>query len=261
MALLTLPHRLTEGLTLAEVDQALHAYRLTKADYAYRGIDWNGLTSQVVPPKVEPARVRFRDPKTGVWLTGVSEPKIDPNMFRMDLTLKAYEPCARKAHWRRPGGCGCAKRLVAQREGPANLLTNVFAMLSQVGVFGQTTTVTDTGGTGRSVTATVLGGGMASKNGHAGTGVTSATVADINMQTSTENVAATVNAVSGAGATGTYTITYTVTAGAPRAYTEVGVVCTTTTNSWAFLVCHDSFSALNVSSGGTLATTYSITNT
>ena len=52
MALLTLPHRLTEGLSLAEVDQALHAYRLIKADYAYRGIDWNGLSSQGVPAKV-----------------------------------------------------------------------------------------------------------------------------------------------------------------------------------------------------------------
>jgi hypothetical protein len=260
MAPSLLSDALTEGLTVHEVTQALRAYRLTKADYAYRGIDWNGLTSQVAPPKVEPARVRFRDAQTGQWLFGISEPKIDPGIMRIDLELRAYEPCATKAHWRRRGGCPCAKRLVGMREGPANLLTNVFAMLTQVGVFGQTTTVTDTGGTGRSVTAVVLGGGMASKNGHAGTGVTAAAVQDTNMQTTTENVAATVGAVSGTGASATYTITYTVTAGAPRAYTEVGVIVTTTTNSWAFLVAHDSFSALNVSLGGTLATTYTITN-
>jgi hypothetical protein len=249
------------------------------------GIDRQGLTSVLTPPLIAPARVRFKDTRTGQWIEGISEPKIDPNHFRMTLDIKAYSPCPyegkdrlhrlmRTFHHR--GGtlmgwptvtdgahcpvCGTARTLVGERHGPANLLVNNYAKLTQVGLFGQTTTVTDTTSNARSVTAAVLGGGITTKAIHAGTGATAATVADIAMQTSTESAAATVNAVAGSGSSGTFTVTATITATADRAYVEVGIVITTTTNAWAFLLSHDSFAVLNVSSSGTLSTTYTLTN-
>src|SRR5580765_5128828 len=56
-------------------------------------VDRQGLTSLLTPPRIAPARVRFRDAQTGAWLHGVSEPKIDINSFRMELALQAYTPC------------------------------------------------------------------------------------------------------------------------------------------------------------------------
>jgi hypothetical protein len=248
----------------AEVDAAVLAalvreYLTRKADYAYRGIDYNGLTTLVASPVVSPAHVRFQDPTTGQWITGISEPKIDPNYFRMDLNVKAYAPCHNRRH-HRPEGCDCPKTLTGIREGPCNLAVNNFAKLVQAAIMGQTTSITDTTSNSRSVTKTV-DGGVNTRTGHAGTGATAATVADIAMQTSTENVTAvTINAVTGSGSSGTFTVTYTIVAGAARAYTEVGLVMTTTTTSWLFLITRDTFSVLNVSSGGSLAVTYTFTN-
>jgi hypothetical protein len=232
---------------------------------------------------IAPARVRFRDPVTGAWLLGVSEPKIDPNHCRLRLTIRAYDPCpfewsdqrhALARFWRRAQQlnparpahlcdvCGTLRVLIAEREGPANLLTNVYAKLVQAGLLGTAQTITDTGSTGRAVTNALNGGIVAASTLLcAGTGATAATVADVNMQTQTESVAnPTVNAVSGSGSTGTYTITGTITATADRAYVESGIKVQTTTNSWVFLLAHDSFAALNVSSTGTLSLTYSISN-
>jgi len=255
-----LPTLLADQLDPEEFAALTRRYLLEKQGYARRGVDYGPLTSQGALPVVAPARVRFKDTRTGRWIEGMSEPKIDLNAFRMDLDIRAYAPCRTRDHWPIPGGCPCQKTLVGRRQGPANLLVNNFAKMVQVGLFGQATTINDTANTPRSMTITVLGGGITSKVGWAGTGVTAATVADVALQTPTESAACTVNAVSGAGATGTYTVTYTVTAGSARAYTEVGLIVTTTTNSWPFLLTHDSFSALNVSSSGTLAVTYSITN-
>jgi len=255
-----LPTLLAEQLDAHEFAALTRHYLLRKQGYARRGVDYGGLTSVLAPPVVAPARVRFKDVRTGQWIEGVSEPKIDCNAFRMDLNVRAYEPCHNRDHWGIPGGCACDKTLIGMREGPANLLVNNFAKLVQVGLFGQATTINDTANTPRSMTITVLGGGITSKVGWAGTGATAATVADVAMQTPTESAALTVNAVSGAGATGTYTVTYTVTAGSARSYVEVGMIVTTTTNAWPFLISHDSFSALSVSTSGTLAVTYSITN-
>lgn len=238
--------------------------------------------------QIAPARVGFRDPQTGAWLYGVSEPKIDPNHMRLSLTLKAYAPC--KYEWTSPAHalargvrlvaeqragtqiqpmrpahlcdvCGTPRVLVGERSGPCNLLTNVYAKMNQAGLFGTTTSITDTGGTSRSVTNTLNGGIVAASTLLcAGTGVTAATVADINMQSQTETVAnPTINAVTGSGSTGTYTIVGTITATADRSFTESGIKVTTQTNSWQFLLAHDSFSSLSVSNTGTLALTYSIT--
>jgi hypothetical protein len=232
---------------------------------------------------IAPARVRFRDPVTGAWLLGVSEPKIDPNHCRLRLTIRAYDPCPfewrdqrhalarfwRRAHQLNPARpahlcdvCGTLRVLTAERDGPANLLTNVYAKLVQAGLLGTTTSVTDTGSSARSVTKT-LDGGMVSASTAlcAGTGATAATVADVNLQTQTELVSnPVINAVSGSGSTGTYTITGTITATADRAYVESGIKVQTTTNSWVFLLAHDSYAALSVSNTGTLSLTYSISN-
>jgi hypothetical protein len=256
---LLLPRTLAEQVSPTDLAALVREYLTRKADYARQGVSYGGLTTVVGPPVVSPAHVRFRDPTTGDWLTGVSEPKIDPNHLRIDLRVAAYAPCAQRRH-HRPAGCACAKALIGLREGPANLAVNNLAKFIQAAIMGQTTSITDTTSNSRSITATV-DGGVNQRQGHAGTGVTAATVADIAMQTSTENVTAvTINAVSGAGATGTFTVTFTIVAGAARSYTEVGLVVRTTTNSWLFLLTHDSFAALSVSSGGSLAVTYTFTN-
>jgi hypothetical protein len=253
-----LPTLLADQLDAHEFAALTRDYLLRKQGYAKRGVDYGGLTSVLAPPVVAPARVRFKDVRTGEWIEGGSEPKIDCNATRIDLLLQAYDPCPRKAHWGKV--CRCKKTLVGMREGPANLLTNVYANLVRVGILGTNTTVTDATGAGRALTKT-MDGGVASLLGCAGTGVTAATVADTNMQTQTETQASvTVNTVSGAGATGTYTVVFTITATAPRSYTECGIKAITTTTAWNFLVAHDSFSALSVSTSGTLAVTYSITN-
>lgn len=255
---LLLPTALVQAVEPAELTALIRRHLTEKADYARRGVDYAGLTTEIAPPLVAPARVRFRDVKTGKWIEGISEPKIDPNMLRLDLTVRAYEPCARKGHWGRQ--CGCKKRLTGMRSGPTNLLTNVFGKFTQAAIFGSTQTITDTGGTGRSVTKTV-DGGTNSITGWAGTGATAATVADTNSQTSTETTTSvTVNAISGTGSSGSYTITFTVTATADRAYTECGLKTTTTTTPWTFLQARDTFSTLNVSNSGTLAVTYTLTN-
>ena len=221
-------------------------------------VDRGELTSSS-PPLEAPVYVRFRNLATGEWIEGLSEPKIDPNHFRIHLDIRAYAPCRFPQH--RGRVCGCKKRLEGIRSGPANLCTNVFANLVRCGLLGTTTTVTDTGSTGRSVTKTLDGGGGNVLTGCAGTGGTTATVADVNMQTQTETqTSVTVNTVSGSGATGTFTVTFTITATADRAYQEVGIKTTTTTTAWVFLLTHDTFSTLNVSNTGTLAVTYTFTN-
>jgi|ERR1043166_744112 hypothetical protein len=253
-----LPADLAAQLRPEEFVHLVRQYMTRKAAMAYRGVDYAGLTTEMVAPVVAPARVGFRDVTTGQWIEGLSEPKIDPNHWRIDLNVHAYDPCRHKRHWGRE--CGCKKKLVGMREGPANLCTNVFANLVRVGLMGTNTTVTDATGTGRALTKT-LDGGVNSMLGCAGTGGTAATVADTNMQTQTETQSSvTVNTVSGSGASGTFTVTFTITATADRAYTEVGLKAITTTTSWNFLLTHDSFSVLNVSNSGTLATTYTFTN-
>jgi hypothetical protein len=236
------------------------AEREVRRQHAYgrRGIDYDGLTSAHVPI-VMPALLGFRTPQ-GEWIVGQTEPKIDPNHFRVELCVQAYAPCRYVAH--RGTICGCRKRLTGIRSGPANLLTNGFAGLVRAGILGTTTSVTDTTPTARSITNAINGGINAAVTAIvAGTGATAATVADTNLQTQTETVVAGApSAISGSGATGTMTIAGTVTAGADRAYTECGIKVTSTTNSWVFLIARDTFSTLNVSSTGTLAITYSITN-
>lgn len=254
-----IPSALAGQVSEAELAGLLRQHIVTKADYARRGVSYDGLTSVTLPPLIEPARVRFKDTKTGQWLEGVSEPKIDPNHMRIDLTVKAYAPCRNPKH-HRPEGCGCKKRLTGVRTGPANLATAVMAKFIQAAIMGQTTSINDTGSTSRSITKTV-DGGINTRTGHAGTGATAATIADVAMQTTTENTTTvTINATTGSGSSGSFTVTYTITATANRNYTEVGLVMTTTTTTWSFLICRDTFAALSVSNAGTLAVTYTFTH-
>lgn len=218
-------------------------------------IDRQPLTNK--KPLVESVVVRFRDKKTGEWIEGISEPKIDPNHFRIWLSVKSYEPC-RFAH-HRGRECGCKKKLTGVREGPANLLTNGFAALVQANILNNAPTnqIKDTGGTLRSITANTATSAL---TGAAGTTGTTAAVTDFALGTETETQATvTVNANPNTGTTsGTFTVTFTITAGADRAYAEVGLKITKAT--FVFLVCHDTFSVLNVSNTGTLAVTYTFTN-
>lgn len=217
-------------------------------------IDRQPLTNK--NPLVESVVVRFRDKKTGKWIEGVSEPKIDPNHFRIWLSIKAYEPCRFVHH--RGRECGCKKKLTGVREGPANLLTNGFAALVQANILNNAPSnqIKDTGGTLRSITANTA---TSSLTGQAGTTGTAAAVTDNVLGAVTETATPTVNANPNTGTTsGTFTVTFTITAGADRAYAEVGLIVTKAT--FIFLLCHDTFTALNVSNTGTLAVTYTFTN-
>ena len=174
------------------------------------------------------------------------------------LRIVAYAPCRHVAHHGKI--CGCKKKIIGVRELPVNLCTNVYANIVRCSLLNTNTTVTDTGGTGRALTKTFDGGGN-TLTMCAGTGATGATVADTNMQTQTETqTSVTVNTVTGSGSSGTFTVTATITATADRAYTEVGLKTTTTTTAWVFLLTRDTFSVLNVSNSGTLAVTYTFTN-
>lgn len=147
-----------------------------------------------------------------------------------------------------------AGNIIGRRKKLHDLATKQFAQLIQLNILNTNETITDTGGTGRSETAnaaatvpTIL----------AGTGSTAATVTDNALGTQTETVAATINAYSGSGASGNFTVTGTITATADRAYAEVGL--RVTVNTHTYLICRDTFPTLNVSNTGTLAVTYTLT--
>jgi len=191
----------------------------------------------------EPVRVRFKN-KKGRWIEGISEPQIDQNHFRIWLNVKAYDPQG---------------NLTGERDGPANLLTNQFAAFVQQQILNTdcANNPKDTSNTSRN---TSTGTATSSLTGRAGTNATTAAVTDYALGTETETQASvTVNANPTTGTTsGTFTVTFTITASADRAYTEVGL--TIVKETWTFLLCHDVFTALNVSNTGTLAVTYTFTN-
>ena len=191
----------------------------------------------------EPVRVRFKN-KHGEWIEGISEPQIDQNHFRIHLKVEAFDPDG---------------NLTGMREGPANLCVNGFAAFVQANILNNapTNNIKDTGGTLRAIAANSA---QSALTGRAGTNATAAAVTDNALGTETETQATvTVNANPTTGTTsGTFTVTYTITAGADRAYTEVGLSVTNATH--VMLLTHDVFTALNVSNTGTLAVTYTFTN-
>lgn len=190
-----------------------------------------------------PVRIKFKD-KDGKWIEGISEPQIDPNHFRVWLNI-----IARDRHG----------KITGIREGPANLLTNQFAAFVQYFILGNTSLNTNPKRLSDGA-ATALSGANTTITMRAGTGTTAASVQNTALETQTEGpTSATVNANPTTGTTqGSFTVTCTITAGADRAYTEVGMSVTNNTN--VFLISHDIFSVLNVSNGGTLAITYTLNN-
>jgi len=135
-----------------------------------------------------------------------------------------------------------------------DLATKQLAQFVQALILASTQTISDTTGTGRSVTNATATSAVTIL---AGTGTTAAAYNDTALQTQTETVSGTVNAYSGSGTSGSFTVTGTITATADRAYAEVGLRITCGGNT--FLLCHDVFSVLNVSNTGTLAVTYTLT--
>lgn len=223
-----------------------------------RSIDYAPIIANA--PAIAPARIKFRD-KKGHWIEGVSEPEVDPNHFRIWLRVEARDPCRRHPTGLLADGapCKCKRRLTGVREGPSNLCTNAFAALVQANILATapTNTVKDTGNTARTLSASQT---TSSLTGCAGTNSTAAAVTDYKLGTETETQSTvTVNANPTTGTTsGTFTVTYTITAGADRVYTEVGLKLTQQT--WVFQITHDVFAGLNVSNTGTLAVTYTFTN-
>ncbi len=175
----------------------------------------------------------------------------DRGRVKVHLHVEARDPCP--VHKGRP--CECEKPLVGVYDGP-DLATKQFSQLIQLNILATNETIKDTSAVNNAETANAA---ASAPTILAGTGSTAATVGDNAMQTQTETVAGTVTAyVGGAGTSGTFTVTGTITAGADRAYAEVGLRCTV--NAHLYLICHDVFSVLNVSSSGTLAVTYTITD-
>lgn len=187
-------------------------------------------------------------------LVTVAEPQgqqAEHGNIKIKVKIEAFEPCPIHGPLHEP--CDCPKVSAGVRE-QGDLGTAQLAEFIQALILATTETITDTGGTGRSIANATATSAVTIA---AGTGTNAATVTDTNMQTQTETVSGTVNAYSGSGSSGSFTVTGTITAGANRAYAEVGLIITCSTHT--FLLCHDSFSVLNVSNGGTLAVTYTFT--
>ena len=190
--------------------------------------------------------------------------KLGTGPLQAKIRVVAYAPCRLAAHRQRARldktDCDCKDRkVIGVREGMANLCTNVFASFVQANILNQApaNNQSDTGGSSRAITANTA---MSSLTGEAGTSATTAAVTDTKLGTATESQASvTVNANPTSGTTsGTFTVTFTITAGADRAYAEVGLYVTKQT--FVFCITRDTFSVLNVSNTGTLAVTYTFTN-
>ena len=141
-----------------------------------------------------------------------------------------------------------------------DLETKQFAQIVQNNIFDTAESVTDITNTARSLT---VNSASTAPTIVAGTGTTAAAVTDYVLQTpvsgSSGSIAATINAYSGSGTSGSFTITGTITntSGATINYSEVGLEVTIST--YVFLITHDVFTALGVSNSGTLAITYTLT--
>lgn len=151
--------------------------------------------------------------------------------------------------WSPPDKDG-VRHLEGVREKKKDLATKQFAMLIQLNILNTGETIRDTSNATHAESANTA---CTVPTISAGTSGTAAAFADFALGTETETVGAAVNSISGSA----FTVTGTVTAGANRAYQEVGLKVTC--NTHIYLICHDTFSTLNVSNGGTLAVTYTIT--
>lgn len=135
-----------------------------------------------------------------------------------------------------------------------DLATKQLAQMIMALILGNTQTISDTSGSGHSIANNTATSAVTVLTGTAGT---AATVLDTALGTQTETGTGTVNAYSGSGSSGAFTVTSTITATADRAYQEVGLRITVGGNT--YLLCHDTYTTVNVSNTGTLAVTYTIT--
>lgn len=187
----------------------------------------------------------------------------------IDLDIVAMSPCPFHA----PALCNCPPISLLDRvrgkkgrwvtgrcHVRGKLATQAFAQFSQANLLATAESILDTGNTSRSISANTSTGTVRIV---AGTGSTAAAVTDYALQTPTSGasgyVAATINAYSGSGTSGAFTVTGTITntSGSTITYSEVGV--TIVASTYTFLLTHDVFTGLAVSNNGTLATTYTLT--
>jgi hypothetical protein len=175
--------------------------------------------------------------------------KKDPGSVNIRVRIEAYEPCSVHGS----GSCSCEKTCIGIIE-QGDLATKQFAQLIQLNILDSNQTIKDIDGDSNEETANTSSGTITIM---AGTDNTAADVTDFSLGAQTETVSGTVNSYSGSGVSGGFTVTGTITAEANRAYTEVGLGVTV--NSSIYLICRDVFSTYNVSDGGTLAVTYTIT--
>lgn len=131
----------------------------------------------------------------------------------------------------------------------------------QVNVCAASQTITDTGGTGRSVSP---GATPSSFSIAGGTGSTAATASDYALGTpvsgSSGTATATVAAYSGSGSSGTFKVTATITntSGSTIDYQEFGI--TVSDGTYTYLLTHDVLSAsIAVPNGQGIGVTYTLT--
>ena len=182
------------------------------------------------------------------------------------LDVKVYAPC-RKHVGKSTQFCGCKPKITAQGHKEHDLKTTQYARLEMAGVFAESQTVKDTS----AATHTVAAGFTASAPTIAtGTGSTTPAVGDYVIQTpvtdtpaGTGKIAATVGSYTPGTTTGAFVITGTITNGSAGdiTYKEIGIEVTIAT--FVYLVLHDLVNGATgylVSIGGTMACTYTITN-
>lgn len=125
-----------------------------------------------------------------------------------------------------------------------------FAQLIRLNILANAETIKDTSAASN---AESINTASATPTIVAGTDGTAPTFADYTLNAQTETVAATIGAIS----SNTFTVSGVITAGASRAYQEVGL--RVTVNGHLYLLCRDTFSTINVASSGTLTVTYTFT--
>ena len=207
--------------------------------------------------------------------------EIQPSEFhgvRTRLEVTVYEPCSKHKHWvvrshipkKVPLStqyCGCAPIISGHSVKEDDLMTGQWAQIAMATILASTQTVRDTSNATHSVAA---GATASTVMIYAGLGTTTPAVQDYVLtspQTDTPagtgKIAGTVSAATESGASGSFTVTGTITngTGANITYTEIGVSCTIAT--YIYLLSHDLINTTVgyvVSPSGTMACTLTVTN-
>jgi hypothetical protein len=146
-----------------------------------------------------------------------------------------------------------------------DLITQQWAQFVYTQIFGVAGTIKSTTGTGYNNTAW---GTLSALTLASGTGATAASVTDYVIQTPVSpagsgTCAGTLSAFpsESSGTSGSFTVTGTITnsSGSTITYSELGIEMTDAA-SHVYLLTHDVFTGVPVSNTGTLAITYTITN-